>query len=91
MAGVVLPDLVLSHRVRKGFEYRRLHAAKSHISLCLGKGQIPRSTYALITTSTRIAVVGMRNRPSQNEGVEKSISAIPTKTAPTGIVGQMLL
>lgn len=38
-----------------------------------------------------MAVVGIRKRPSQKEGVVKIISAIPTNTAPTGIVGQMLL
>lgn len=48
-------------------------------------------TYALMTTSTRIAAVGIRKSPSQNEGVVKSISAIPTNTAPTGIVGQIML
>lgn len=42
-------------------------------------------------TSTKIAVVGMRNSPSQNDGVVNSISAMPTNTAPTGMVGQILL
>lgn len=44
-----------------------------------------------MTTSTRMAVVGIRKSPNQKVEVENNISAIPTNTAPTGIVGQILL
>lgn len=44
-----------------------------------------------MVTSNNIVAIGIINKPSQKTGDDISILSIPTKTAATGIVGQILL
>lgn len=48
-------------------------------------------TYTFTITSNKIVATGIMNNPNQNTGDENKIWSIPTKTAPTSMVGHMLL